>query len=813
MNLATEMNAGSVNNTQPSSTDNANVEEKEQDRHNYILDKSDCPDPIDSLPTQDVAHSATVQMDSSVDVEEIESISPPSSASASILSMPDPLSSSNTTSVQYDTIHITDYASMFESESGVSSPSVLSRGTTAPVEVGSSSEPETTQPPRRPQPQTVYYADHDHDLGTESDPESESSFPSVSSSFFFSSPASVASHGLAEDSHEESNEDGESRSLRATRELVIPSLMLPEALDLSNIVNSHPLETPHPPKPSLHHFQTYTGPSTSNFFRLLVVEPSDFRRSSTEQVESSIPLSNRIKKDLDEVVSKATSSKHSDAQFDCVALQDQDMEAALSIVIDSFVKNELFTAVVLTSEISNEGFLPDVSSIKHEIAQFSEALSPLVPVIYLLFTHTPTPGIGQEPEPSTSQSTARRLSSSLQNSPLIPTAALSVSTVEELHDLLSQRPDVAQRLRAEAVEKFMKWTARKQKAQENTRLDAAPIAIASRRARNRRGHQEEFITLEQNQTDVSVPIHRDDTRSEGSWRQFKAEWEARWEAAYSSQRQNHFSREVGSHPDSEEELLRTARIRTADPLSHVRSSTLRARKQSRLKRSSLARPYSSSSSSPVPATSPSLPPSSAFPSTMPSSSSLSDSIFLTADEIPDTPSRPPIPLVVAFPFPSTTVSLYPPPSRNSSRARSRGVTPGSISPYRASEKFSSSHSTPFLLDLNTGRFEALRFPDSLLALSFSILAPLRAHMRSATQWMLSMPLKAAGSFNEVETNEDQTLDDTLMDSVDSVDTINNDHNESSSSSFYRFRQGLWPTGVMLVGGFLLGFAVGYLRGL
>ncbi|KAJ3758481.1 hypothetical protein EV360DRAFT_83015 [Lentinula raphanica] len=403
----------------------------------------------------------------------------------------------------------------------------------------------------------------------------------------------MASYGL-EDSHENFNEDGESRSLRVTKKLVIPSLMLPKALNSSNIVNSHPLEAPHPPKPSLHHFQSYTGPSTSNFFRLLVVGPSDFRRSSTEQVEPPIPLSNRVKKDLDEVVSKATASKH---------------------------------------------------------------------------THT----------------------------------------------------------------------------------------------------------------DVSVPIHRD-TRSEGSWKQFKAEWEARWEDAYSSQRQNHCSREVGSHPDSEEGLLRTVRIRTADPLSHVRSSTRRARKQSRLKRSSLARPYSSSSSSPVPATSPSLPPSSAFPSTMPSSSSLSDLSFLTADEIPDTPSRPPIPLVVAFPFPSTTVSLYPPPSRNSSRARSRGVTPGSICPYRASEKCSSSHATPFLLDLNTGRFEALRFPDSLLVLSFSILAPLRAHMRSATQWLLSMPLKAAGAFNEVGTNEDQMLDDTLMDSVDSVDTINNDHTKSSSSS-------------------------------
>ncbi|KAJ3718227.1 hypothetical protein C8R42DRAFT_644084 [Lentinula raphanica] len=150
MILATEMNAESVNNTQPSSTANTDIEVKKQDRHNYFLDNSDYTDPIHSLTTQEAAHSGTVQVDSRVDVEEMESISPPSSASASILRIPDPLSSSNTTSVQYDTIHITDYASMFEYESGVSSPSVLSRGTTALVEVGSSSEPETSQPPQWP---------------------------------------------------------------------------------------------------------------------------------------------------------------------------------------------------------------------------------------------------------------------------------------------------------------------------------------------------------------------------------------------------------------------------------------------------------------------------------------------------------------------------------------------------------------------------------------------------------------------------------------------------------------------------------------
>ena len=107
MILATEMNAESVNSelpshrillllnhllsdTQPSSTANTDIEVKKQDRHNYFLDNSDYTNPIDSLTTQEVANSGTVQVDSRVDVEEMESISPPSSASASILSIPDP---------------------------------------------------------------------------------------------------------------------------------------------------------------------------------------------------------------------------------------------------------------------------------------------------------------------------------------------------------------------------------------------------------------------------------------------------------------------------------------------------------------------------------------------------------------------------------------------------------------------------------------------------------------------------------------------------------------------------------------------------
>ncbi|KAJ3856255.1 hypothetical protein EV368DRAFT_78853 [Lentinula lateritia] len=774
----------------PHLVSNVDSEEKEHIDQPGILNNCDCADPVNLTSESnnvELPRFPTVRGELSPDAEEQTFVSPTSSASASILSMPDPLSSSDTTSVQYDTIHISDYTRLLEYESGVSSPSVASHGIgmdAVSVPPKLRDERSNTSPPQR-MPEFAYRDLSDHDFGSESEPESESSFPSVTSSFFFSSPASVASHGPGDNSHEDSNEE------RATQELVIPSLMLPEALNLPTAVQDHPLETPHPPKPSIPHSQ---APSASNDLRLLVVAPSDLRRPSVVEGDQVPYLSQRVQKDLDDVVSQ-TNALHSQAgrgyrpELHSV-VADQDMETVLATVIDAFVKNELFTAVVLTSEISHDAIVP----IKHEIAQFSEALSPLVPVIYLLRANaTAFP----DKESSSSQSTARRLSSSLQNSPLIPTAALSVSSVQELHELLI-RPDVSQRLQAEAAEKSMRWFVRKKTFTESTQLD--DTSIANRRARTRRGHEGNAPTSGQNQDNRSISATRHDDNFGGGWRQFKAQWEASWEDAYSLQ-----PREIGSQQDSDDELLRTARIRSSDPPSSSapRLSTLKARKQSRLKKSSFAPPYSSSSSSsPVPATSPSLPPSSALPSTMPSSLSLSESLFISADEIPDTPPLPPIPLVMEFPFPSSTISLRPPSTRNSSRARSRGP------PHHASEKYTP-HPTPFLLDLDTGRFNPLHLP-SFLALSLSVLAPLRGHIRAATRRIFSSPSKVASNSSRFE-DEDQSADGKLLGSINSVETVNDE--VPSFSSSHQFRKGLWPTGIMLVGGFLLGFAVGYLRGL
>ncbi|KAJ4473102.1 hypothetical protein J3R30DRAFT_763873 [Lentinula aciculospora] len=787
------------NSAMPAFFDEIDSETQEQPSQPESLGNSDSTAPVAlTLESNVVEYPSAREESGSFDPEEPESISPPSSASASILSMPDPLSSSNT-SVLYDTIHISDYASILEYGSGVSSPSVAAPGIDAAVDSPEYARRLVNEHYHTSAPSLQPELDHsDHEFGSESEPDSESSFPSVTSSFFFSSPASVASHGPYDDSHGEFNEDGESRGLRATQELVIPSLTLPEALDLPN---HFPLETPHPPKLHTDPFQAHNVPSTSNPFRLLVVAPSDSRRTSKAGGDRSASLSERVMKDLEDEISQANALHH----LRSFAPPDQDMEAVLETIIDSFFDNELFAAVVLASEIPNDA----VSSIKQEIAQFSEALSPLVPVIYLLSAHT----ITTPDKESTSQSTATRLSSSLQNSPLIPTASLSVSSVQELHKLLT-RPDVYQRLHTEAVEKFMKWMTRKQKVEENTRLDDAPISIPNRHARTRRGYGDNNIAPRPIIEDVVVSSS---INSEGSWRQFKAQWEASWENAYSLQRQEYPSREDDSQPDSEEELLRIARIRLADT-SSVPSGTLKGRRQSRIRKSYLARPQSSSSSSPLPATSPSLPPSSALPSTMPSSLSLPDSLFMSADEIPDMSPLPPIPLVVTFPFPSSTISLLHPSSRNPSRARSRGTASRSRSPYYASEKFTTD-STPFLLDLHAGRFDPLQVP-SFLALSLSILAPLRAHMWSATRRIFSVPSRVAGYLSipgefRDGLKEDQSADDKLVDSIDFVETVNDDksNTNSSPSSSFQFRRGLWPTGVMLVSGFLLGFAVGYMRGL
>jgi len=75
---------------------------------------------------------------------------------------------------------------------------------------------------------------------------------------------------------------------------------------------------------------------------------------------------------------------------------------------------------------------------------------------------------------------------------------------------------------------------------------------------------------------------------------------------------------------------------------------------------------------------------------------------------------------------------------------------------------------------------------------------------------------------DIDRTSEDVGDDKLtrsFDSVDSLDTeCNAERNNASTTteastkpaSGYRFRRGLWPTGVMIVGGFLLGFAVGFL---
>lgn len=68
-------------------------------------------------------------------------------------------------------------------------------------------------------------------------------------------------------------------------------------------------------------------------------------------------------------------------------------------------------------------------------------------------------------------------------------------------------------------------------------------------------------------------------------------------------------------------------------------------------------------------------------------------------------------------------------------------------------------------------------------------------------------LSILGGFED----EDQSADDKFPGSIKSDETVNDE--APSSSSSLQFRKGLWPTGMILVGGFLLGFAVGYLRGL
>jgi hypothetical protein len=762
----------------------------------------------------------------------------PSSSSASILSMPDPLSSSNPTSVQYDTIHLSDYASVLESGSGV------------PLVSQHDGVPHHQMPPEQGHP------DHssDHEYASDSEAESESSFPSVTSSFFFSSPASVASHGPGDDSHEESNsnEDGGSessraRGLRVTQEFVIPSLILPEALSLPNPITSvyYPLDTPHASKPRAH-----------DDMCLLIVAPAPVERATDAH-----SLSEKVKNELDEAVSisqSRTNELEPGFKLCSIVPSGHDVQSVLTSVINSFSENELFSAVVLVSET-----LDGTSSPDNKVA---EALSPFVPIIHLLYTHRDGPPVA---------STSHNISSFISSA-----AALTVSSVQELYDLLIERPEVSQRLRAEAVDKYIKWATPGRDGTGTSQLKELTVDRRNReRSRQIEGNEAADTTMLGHIKDETVTSGNrkgnDDgykVDSEGSWRQFKAQWEASWEDTYSWQGQEHLSREVavklrqvGSQSPkgrrerrssssalrdpSDEDSLRTAKIplAAAPAFAVGLASTLKPRRKSFRSSKKPAfkqrKSSSSSSSSPIPATSPSLPASSSLPSTMPSSLSLSESFFISADELPESPFLAPVPLAMAFPFPSSSAissSLLPPPSR----ARSRGVSPGSVSPYLHSPSDQgpprSSSSTPFILNFHAyahaGQFDPLHLP-SFIALSFSILAPLRAHVWSATHRLLTAPFRLGSSGearagtaqDDADTHDNENDDDEhehkqvasrksgsridYFDGDADSDEYESDGQQSSSSSLSSLRRALWPTGLVLVGGFLLGFAVGYIRAL
>lgn len=269
--------------------------------------------------------------------------STPSSASASILSMPDPLSSSDTTSVQYDTTHPSDYVRALESTSEVPFRSVGGHAISEMDGVGIP-ELDTQLVPHRHHRQK-HDSDHsDHEYGSESEAGSESSFPSVTSSFFFSSPASVASHGPGNDSHEEldgGSESSRAQGLRVTQELIIPSLILPESLFLPNTASIYDtLNTPHASKYSNARSQGGGLPSVEAVCLLIVASS---KLDITNNVRS---LSETVEKELDNA-----NSLSREVKLRSVVSPGQDVESVLTIVIDSFNENDLFTAVVLVSDI------------------------------------------------------------------------------------------------------------------------------------------------------------------------------------------------------------------------------------------------------------------------------------------------------------------------------------------------------------------------------------------------------------------------------------------------------------------------------
>ncbi|KAF5386506.1 hypothetical protein D9757_005850 [Collybiopsis confluens] len=842
MDIAGEMVIGS----RGSDTETPFLNDIDVGRDN-LLGGSTAADAIVSLD------SRTLNQDWGNDADDTLSTSPPSSASASILSMPDPLSSSNTTS-QYDTIRGADYPGIIDSESGVSSPALNARNPPGNKPLVRSQERQHAPLPREHEPRTnLDHFDHDHDhdhgYGSDSEVESESSFPSVTSSFFFSSPASVASHGPGDDSNEEDGGDSESsrgisRGLRATQELIIPSLILPEAL-----VNRpySPLETPHASQlqsvepPSQH-------PLDLNAIRLLVVTPSDLRRVGAVGVDITL-VSERVKTELEEM-SRNAFERGGSAELCLVIPRGHDVDSVLTTVINSFSQNELFTAVVVVSEI---GDVPN---------EMTEALSSIMPIINL--------NIGSSsPQPSSS-------------------ATFAVSSVQGLHNLLIQR-QVSQQLRTEAVEKYTTWASHRRDGEGTTQLKAIQSIVDRRAARPRREHgrpgsgsdpaplarsKADPVTMSSNRLQ-SNQSHEFSGRavidSEGSWREFKTQWKTSLEDMYSS-RQENLSREVTlklrhvAADDSavvettseEENQLRTARLPYTAPST---AGALKIRRLSRPKKV-----QRSSSSSPIPATSPSLPATSSTLSTMPSFVSLSESLFVSTDELPDTPLLPPVPLTVGFPFPSFsrtsplyTLSDHSSRSRSSTRDRAHGSGKrngasggrGSRSPLRIPYPYDSpSPTTPFILDLHASRFDPLHLP-SFIALSFSLLAPLRAHMWSAVRRVATRRFRALESRTSEEESSRSGMfymnsisgeqqeekggrrddDSKLENSFDSInsfgvrgsfaagDSDQNDDDEPpsspSSSSAYLSRLGriIWPTGVMLVGGFLLGFVVGHLNGL
>ncbi|KAF9073077.1 hypothetical protein BDP27DRAFT_1417536 [Rhodocollybia butyracea] len=216
---------------------------------------------------------------------------------------------------------------------------------------------------------------------------------------------------------------------------------------------------------------------------------------------------------------------------------------------------------------------------RHRNCTIRQSFIPLVPLIHLNYDRAP---------------------SSILSSQNAPLAALDVSSVQELHNALTHQPEASQRLRTEAVEKYL-----------NVRLYGSDITALDS------SHIKDDSTVV---LGIDLPSASGSTvEPEGTWTQFKAQWEASLEEAYSSSRDMKLMRrQVDSTPESEEDALFASRVpHTVAHAAVHGTGTVKARKPSRTKKSTTRNSSSTSSSS--------------------------------LSRTPSTPLIPPVPLVVAFP--------------------------------------------------------------------------------------------------------------------------------------------------------------------